>query len=119
MTEVRVWGDCSESELLGILTQLWEKDRGKHSSDLRIVAPGCLIPFGTYPRIVDRLRQFCQADQMTHGRRTAIVASDEFQKALLELYRIESQSLPFEVGVFMSRDEAVRWLREDQQPAQA
>lgn len=117
LTEVRVWGESSESEVLGILAELRARDPGKRTCDLWIVASECVVPFGAYPRIADTLRGFCREDRVTRGSRTAIVASDEFQKALLELYRIEAAALPFEVGVFMKRDEAMRWLRQDCRPA--
>lgn len=67
-----------------------------------------------FSEIAQEIRSLLTRDFV--GNKTAIVAAGEFQKAQLELYRLEASILPFEIRVFRSRDEAVKWLVRPEGP---
>jgi hypothetical protein len=107
---VNVTGETSKWEVLDTVHRLHERDPRKDVSDLWILSSESVVPFDAFPELVEGIRRLC-----TDGRkfaRSAIVASGQFQKALMDMYRSEAQSLPYEIGVFTSRAAAEKWLKE-------
>ena len=117
--EVRLSGEGSKSLLFKALIGLMRRDPRKEYPDLWIVAPEFQIPFAEYRGIVRSLAYVFTKSLVS--KRTAIVSSDNaLQKAQLDLYQRElSSSLPVDVQVFQSRDEAIAWIKnpETQPPA--
>jgi hypothetical protein len=112
--EVRVLGNTSKPEILEIIRELDRRDRGKHFPDLWIIAKESQVPFVHFREIAEEIRSLLPCDAI--GNKTAIVAAGEFYKAQLELYRSEASILPFEIRVFLSRDEAVEWIKNPEDP---
>ena len=108
--EVQVSGETSVQEILEVIRTLREKDPRKNKSDLWIVAENSIVPISTFSAIAQTVGSLCHPN-MT-AKRTAIVVSNELHRAALDIYREEAQSLPFEIGSFTSRDEAVQWLKQ-------
>ena len=107
--EVSVSGHTSEWEALSIIFQLRMRDPRKTVPDLWTLASESVIHLPAFPLIADAVARLCPPGFA--GAKTALVAADGFQKALMETYRDEMRRLPFEMGVFESRDEAVQWLK--------
>lgn len=108
--EVRVWGETSKYEVLSAIRELDRRDRGKNVPEVWLVAEGCQVPFAHYRDIAEAVKNLMPPG--ASPKKSAIVASGEFHKAQLELYRMEAASLPFEVRVFTGKDQALTWLRE-------
>ena len=107
--EVCVSGRTSKHEILCAIAELVRRDPGKRHPDLWTVAAGVQVPYPHYAEIAEAIgRVFAQPPI---SRKSAIVASDDFQKAQLELYRLEASMLPLDIRIFRSRDEAVAWLK--------
>lgn len=107
--EVRLLGNTSKFEILEIIRELERRDPGKHFPDIWIIAEGSQVPFVYFREIAETVRSLLPSDAI--GNKTALVAASGFQKAQLEMYRSEASILPFEIRVFLSRDEAVEWIK--------
>jgi hypothetical protein len=107
--EVHLWGEAHESEVVTVLQKLHEMAPRKEISDLWIVAKEYVVPWSAYPAIVKEVTGFLSRDMVPS--KSAIVVANHFQKAQAELYREEAKRLPFEIGAFMTREEAIRWLK--------
>jgi hypothetical protein len=112
--EVHVSGTTSKSEIMEIIRELDSKDRGKHFPDLWIIAEESQIPFVYFREIAEEILSLFPRDAI--GNKTAMVAAGEFHKAQLETYRSEASILPFEIRVFLTRDEAVEWIKNPEGP---
>ena len=113
--EVRLYGEISKFEILMVIAELCRKDPGKKHPDLWIIAAEVQIPYAYFKGISEAI-SFAFA-QPPVSRRSAVVAADAFQKAQLELYRQEASSLPLEIRVFLSYEEAVAWVKSPEVPA--
>ena len=108
-SEIHVSGETSKWEVLKAIRQLRDRDPRKETSDLWVISNTSMVPFAEYSTIVEAVRSLCSSDMI--GNKTAIVAADELQKAELDMFRSQAEALPFEMRVFISRDEAVEWLK--------
>jgi hypothetical protein len=106
--EVKVWGQTSYFEILNALRELREIDPRKERCDLWEISEDSLIPYQAFPTISETLRGFITPE--TVGRKSAVVVPGGTQKAMIELYKSQSRDLPYEIGVFVSRGEAIAWL---------
>jgi hypothetical protein len=113
--EVHVWGKTSKWELLDAVHRLRSRDPRKEIGDLWVIAEESMVPLDAFPEIVAAIARFCFSGIAC--ARSAIVAGGPFHKTLLDFYGVEARVLPFEVGVFTSRDEAIAWLN-DSKPAE-
>jgi hypothetical protein len=109
LMEIEVWGSTSVWEVLGILYKLHRNDPHKETPDLWILSAESIIPISGFARVVNGLQVLCA--NLIQGCRSAVVTENEIQKAEMEMFREEAQGLPYEIGVFTSREEAVVWLR--------
>ena len=107
--EVEVWGETSAAEIIAAVNEIHAEYPRKECSDLWVLARESMLPLSTFPTIIEAIVGLCGEDHVY--RRSAIVASDQFQKAMADMYRSEADTLPFEVGVFISRDDAIQWLK--------
>jgi len=107
--EVRISEETSKDEILNIIRELDRRDRGKKLPDLWLIAEESQVPFVEFSEIAKGIRKLLPHD--APGNKTAIVVAGELQKAEMELYRSEASILPFEIRVFRSRDEAVKWIK--------
>ncbi len=107
--EVHLWGKGDESEILTILRQLYEMAPRKEICDLWLISEGYVVPWDCFLPILKEITGFLGRD--TIASKSAIVVASHFQVAQAELYLKEAESLPFEIGVFMTREEAIRWLK--------
>jgi hypothetical protein len=107
--EVSVWGETSKWEVLEIIRELQRRDPCKKVSDLWIVSGECMVPFTELSEIADAVKSLCTPNMI--GSKSAVVAANELQRMQLEMYRAEAAMLPFEIGVFKSREDAVQWLK--------
>lgn len=107
-TEVHVWGFVGAQDIIAILGELRLRDPAKERPDLWLIAPECQVPLSSYGKIAEATRSMLPAQVTT--RRSALVASDAFHRAQLDMYRVEAAHLPFEIRVFATRDEAIPWL---------
>ena len=115
--EVQVWGDVNKAEAMEAVRRLRSMDPHKRISDLWVVGEGCVIPLADYATIVASVRALCPADMV--GSKSAIVVHDQLQKAQMDIYRREAASLPFAIGVFLSKTDAEAWLTGQEVPADA
>jgi hypothetical protein len=109
IAEVKVWGQVTEAEIASIILDLHRQDPAKEKNDLWTVAPESMLPFRSFPLLVDMTRKLLPSGARCVGR-SAMVAADAFRKAQLDMYTREAESLPFQIRVFLSRDEATKWL---------
>jgi hypothetical protein len=110
LVEVKIWGETCKEEVLQIIRKLHEDDPEKEKQDLWLVAAESMVPF-------DALASIAEVTGELVGRkrckgRSAIVAANVFHKARLDLYSIEAAILPFPLKVFLSKDEALKWLAD-------
>jgi hypothetical protein len=108
LVEVHAWGEVSAAEVCMVLRELCQRDPHKEKCDIWYVADASVIPIAAYAAIVAELKSLCGPE--TGASRSAIVVSNELQRAAMEIFRAEAVSLPWQVGVFRSRDEALAWL---------
>ena len=106
--EVRVSGETSKGEILAAIGDLHLNDREKAVPDLWIVAQESQVAFIYFSEIAQTVQRLLPRG--TVRSRSALVAAGAFQHAQFELYRAEASFLPFEIGIFHSRDEAIEWL---------
>ena len=107
--EIRLFGDVSKFEALKALAQLIRQDPRKQYPDVWVTAPEVQVPLTDYPWIV-KIIAFILSSRRPISRKTAIIASCDFQKAQFDLYRNEASVLPADIGVFRSRDAAIAWI---------
>ena len=107
--EVQISEETSVEELLGVIRELRDRDPRKEISDLWSLSEDSIIPIASFASIVASVAPLCPRDIV--GRKTAVVASNELHRAVLDIYRAEAARLPFAIGVFTSREEAVHWLK--------
>jgi hypothetical protein len=106
--EVHLWSEAHESEVVAILRKLHEMAPRKEISDLWLFAEEYVISWEAFSEIVKEVTQLLPHDMI--ASKSAIVVTNHFQMAQAELYLEEAKCLPFEIGVFMTREEAIRWL---------
>ena len=107
--EVHLWGNGHESEILEILRKLREMAPRKEISDLWMISEEYVVPWDLFLPIVNEVKSFVSSDII--AKKSAIVVANHSQMAQAQLYLEEGQSLPFEMGAFMTREEALRWLK--------
>ena len=107
--EIRVFGETSKTEILEIIQSIAQRDPLKTLPDLWCVAAESQIPFFHFADIAQTIQRWLPPNVVRN--RTAIVAADDFHKALLELYRAEASILPYDMRVFRDRDEALEWIK--------
>jgi hypothetical protein len=107
--EITLSGDPTKFEILNAFAELVRRDPQKRYPDIWIVAPEVRIPYMDYSQIAGAIASV--HTKPTILKKSAIVAADAFQKAQLELFREEMSSLPLDLQVFQSRDEAVAWIK--------
>ena len=107
--EVHMWGQTSRWEIMEIIQQLQRKDPRKESCDLWIFSETDGVSLDEFPKIVKAVASLCSPDMVAN--KTAFVASDAFLRSQLELYRAGAVGLPFEIRVFETKENAVRWLK--------
>ena len=109
--EIRLFGKGSTFEILKAVAELIRRDPRKKYPDIWIVAPEFQVPYVAYHGIVAALARVFT--KFLISKRTAFVASDDaFQKAQLDIYQQEVCSvLPVDARVFLSRDEAIDWIK--------
>ena len=108
--EVHLWGQGRESEILAILGELYKMAPRKEVSDLWLVSEDYVVPWDAFSTIAKQVRGFLSHDMV--AKNSAIVVANQFQMVQAELYRNEAQGLPFEIGVFLTREDAVAWLKK-------
>jgi len=111
LVEVELWGETSVAEVLAAVNELHASYPRKERSDLWNLSRETMVPLSAFPTVIQAIGGLCGGSQVY--RRSAIVASGSFQRAMVDMYRTEAACLPFEIGVFQSRDEALKWLREE------
>lgn len=109
LVEVHVTGETTPHELVAAVREIQRRYPRKEVSDLWLLSKRSLVPFVAFRGIVDAIARFWRPG--TAASPSAIVAEDEFQRAQLELFRAEASSLPYPMGVFASREQAVAWLQ--------
>jgi len=109
IVEVHVTGQPTKWELLEIFGKLQARDPQKTMSDLWFVSEETVIPPSWHAKLADAVRSLATAG--VKPRRSAVVAANQLHMAMLDMYRQEAEGLPFEVGVFLSADEARAWLK--------
>ena len=107
--EVHLWGNGDESEVLHILRKLREMAPRKEISDLWLLSEEYVIPWKAFLPIVKEVARFASDDIIPN--KTAIVVASHLQMAQARLYLEEAKRLPFEIAVFMTREEAISWLK--------
>ena len=113
--EVNVSGETSKFEIIKILLELAFRNPEKKLPDLWAFSEASEVPFRQFSDIVQVIQHLLPRDAA--GNKTAIVAADAIQGGILELFRAEASSLPYEIGVFRSRDEAIEWFKSPKPPA--
>ncbi len=107
--EVHVWGKAAQSEIVTILRKLHEMAPRKEISDLWLLSEEYVLPWDTFMPIVKEVRRLLAPGMI--AKKSALVVSNHFQMAQAKLYLEEARVLPFEMAAFMTREEAVRWLK--------
>ena len=109
--EVRLFGDVSRYEILLALAQLVRRDPKKQYPDVWVATPEVQLPLPEHNWVVGKISSLFMMKRPV-SRKTAIVASNAFQKAQFDMYREAASVLPADVGVFQSRDEAIAWVQK-------
>jgi hypothetical protein len=107
--EVHLSGQVDEWEILTILRKLSEMAPRKEISDLWLLGEECVVRWDAFATIVDGIKRLLPADMI--ASKSAIVVASPFQMVQAEMYREAAKRLPYEIGAFMRREEAVRWLK--------
>lgn len=107
--EVKLWGNGDQWEIVKILGQLREMAPRKEISDLWLISKEYVVPWHAFPPIVKEVSRLLPNDMIAN--RSAIVVSDHLQMSQARLYLEEAKRLPFEIGVFMTKEEAIKWLK--------
>ena len=107
--EVHLWGNGNEWEVMDILRKLHEMAPHKEISDLWQISAEYVVPLEAFLSIVNEITRFLSNDMIAN--KSAIVVANHFQMAQARLYLEEAKRLPFEIAVFMTREEAIRWLK--------
>ena len=107
--EVHLSGNGDKSEVVDILRKLYEMAPRKEISDLWLVSEEYVVPWDAFLPIVMEVTRFLSNDMITN--KTAIVVASHLQMAQGRLYLEEAKRLPFAIGIFMTRQEAIRWLK--------
>ncbi len=107
--EVHLWGSGDQWEIMNILRQLREMAPHKEISDLWVISKEYVVPWYAFSPIVNEVSRLLPNDMIAN--KTAIVVSDHLQMSQAKLYLEEAKRLPFEIGVFMTRAEAIKWLK--------
>ena len=108
--EVHVSNPTSKWEILQAVAELTRKDPRKEQCDLWCIPDEIFISFAEYQEIAGAIASLCPQDMV--GNKTALLVSGTLQMAFAEMYRSEASHLPFEIGVFTSRDDALQWLED-------
>ncbi len=106
--EVHLWGEGQEGEVLTIVQKLKEMAPKKEIADLWMISKEYVLPWACYLPIVEKIANFTPING--GAMKSAIVVSDHFQMAQAQFYLEAAKCLPFAVGAFMTRNEAIRWL---------
>ena len=114
--EVQVTGRTTKHEIIEILRELSRRDPRKETPDLWLVESESQVPLADFIEIALAVGKLLPPGIV--GARSALVAADHFQMAEMQMYRLESSFLPFELGVFHTQAEALAWLR-DPEPTRA
>jgi hypothetical protein len=109
LIEVYLWGHVQGSEIMSILWQLNAIAPRKEISDVWLLAEDCVVPWDTFLPVVKELGRLLSPDMK--ASRSAIVVASHLQMAQAQLYLEEAKRLPFETRAFLSREEAVTWLK--------
>ena len=109
LIEVHLWGHMQGAEIVSILWQLHAIAPRKEINDLWLLAEDCVVPWDIFLPIVKEVGRLLSPDMK--ASRSAIVVASHLQMAQAQLYLEEARRLPFETGAFLSREEAVKWLK--------
>ena len=107
--EVQVLEKTSPQELLTAIRDLQRRDPRKEVPDLWTFSEDSIVPYVEFPTIVASVKALCNGELV--GCKTALVAKNEFQRVVMDLYRVAAKILRFEIGVFSSREQAIEWLK--------
>ncbi len=108
--EVHLSNPVSMLEILQAIDELAAKDPRKERCDLWYLSNQAFVALTEYPEIVRAIKSLCPPGMV--GNKTALIVSSELQRAAANMYRSDAASLPFEITVFTSREDALRWLRD-------
>jgi hypothetical protein len=108
--EVHVSNPTSRQELLQAIEELAGKDPRKERRDLWYFPKEAFVSLAEFSEIVRAVQSLCSPDMV--GNKTALVVSGELQRVAANMYRSEAAQLPFEIGVFTIREDALRWLKD-------
>lgn len=108
--EVLLDGNFTAMEILKAVKMLSKEDPRKEMPDLWVIPEGHLVSANWHTIIVKGIQKLCPPDIV--GRRSAVVASNEFYKAIVGMYCCEAESLPYNIRVFTSREAAEQWLMD-------
>ena len=112
--EVRLSNPTSQREILRAIGELAGKDQERTVRSLVFShgSPGEPEEFSEIVRVVKSL---CPPDMV--GNKTALLVSGELQRVAAHMYRSDAADLPFEIEVFTSREDALRWLKDGSRAA--
>ena len=108
--EVRVSNPTSRQELLQAIKELAGKDPLKEHCDIWYFPNEAFVSLAEFSEIVQAVKSLCRPDMV--GNKTALVVSGELQRVAANMYRSEAAQLPFEIGVFTTREDALHWLKD-------
>jgi hypothetical protein len=107
--EIHLSGIAQMSEVAEILQKLHEMAPRKEISDLWLISEECVVPWEAFRPIVKEVTGLLSPDMVPS--KSAIVVASHFQMAQAQLYLEETKRLPFKTAAFMTREEAIRWLK--------
>jgi len=108
--EVHVSNPTSRREILQAIQEIAGKDPRKERCDLWYFSNEAIVSLEEYAEIVRAVKSLCPPDMV--GNKTALLVSRELQRVAANMYRSDAADLPFEIGVFTSREDALRWLKD-------
>ncbi len=110
--EVQLYDPTSLPEVLDAIRELARMDPRKERCDLWSFNSNLFLSLTEYPDMVREVAGLCSGKDFV-GNRSAIIVSSGLQEAVAEMYQNKAAGkLPFEIGVFTSREDALRWLKE-------
>lgn len=106
--EVNIHSGFSKFDMLKIFGRLALLDPKKSLPDMWVLHDGAMLPFQDMKGIAEVVSKGLPKNPK--GSKSAIVVTDEFQRAQVELYIQETNVLNLEMRIFEDTGEAVDWL---------
>ena len=109
--EMRLSGVTSKFEIMEMIGELTRRNPGMKRPGMWFIEPESQVPFSEFTALAGAIARVLPAVKVRS--RTALVSSDEFQRAQMNMFLSEASMRSYEIQIHSSREEALAWLLED------